>query len=154
MARVVLLTGGNMGDRSRSLATAREMIARRIGRVIGESAVHESAPWGFSADEPFLNQVLVVDTCLKPVEVLNVAQDIEKEMGRHRTAFPAESGNRVYTSRPIDIDILFFDDLILETPRLTIPHPLIAEREFVLVPLREVLPDYIHPLLKKAIREM
>ena len=154
MARVVLLTGGNLGDKTRSLALARETVDLRIGRVICGSAVYESEPWGFSADETFLNQVLVIETDLEPVEVLDAVQDIEKGMGRRQIESPTGDGKRVYESRPIDIDILFFDDLILNTPRLTIPHPLIAEREFVLIPLREILPDYVHPVLKKRIRDL
>ena len=143
-----------MGDKAGFLAQARRMIALRIGRITGESAVYESEPWGFTADERFLNQVLTAETALEPLQVLDEVLQIESTMGRRRKEPVSVAGNRVYESRPIDIDILFFDDLVVDTPRLTIPHPSIAEREFVLIPLREILADYVHPVLKKPIREL
>lgn len=154
MARVVLLTGSNEGDKRRLLEQARASVAARVGEIVDESAVYESEPWGFSADETFLNQVLVAETRLEPLAVLDEVQAIERELGRVRRNAVRTDEKRVYESRPIDIDILFYDREIIDSARLTVPHPLIAQREFVLIPLREVMPDYIHPVLQKAIKDL
>ncbi len=191
MARVVILSGSNRGDKALALARAAEALEKRVGPIVRRSAVYESEPWGFSDPENFLNQVLVIETLLEPIPLLDEIQAIEKALGRMRkrgrgvlgTVAPRglcspahidpENGRvsdpenkcisdlergrgdvGTYESRPIDIDILFYDDLCLSTERLTVPHPLIAEREFVLVPLREVLGDFIHPVCGKPIREL
>lgn len=148
MTRAVLITGGNLGDVASHLARARDCIAREMGRVVAESTVRTTEPWGFCAPEPFLNQVLVVETGLTPEELLSRALSIEADLGRVRTS---ESG---YASRTIDIDILFYGDRVIDTPSLTIPHPLIAQRAFVLDPLCEVMPGFRHPTLGKTIREL
>jgi 2-amino-4-hydroxy-6-hydroxymethyldihydropteridine diphosphokinase len=149
MARVVILTGSNRGDKALALARAAEALEERVGTIVRRSAVHESAPWGFSDPESFLNQVLILETNLQPLEVLDRTQAIEKALGR-----VSKHGRGGYEPRPIDLDILFYDDLCLTTERLTVPHPLIAERQFVLVPLREVMGDFIHPVYGKPIREL
>ena len=148
------MTGSNRGDRAGLLEEARRRIGLRVGAVTQASAVYESEPWGFSDDRLFLNQALAVETELEPTAVLDAVQAIERELGRRRETTPESGGERVYESRPIDIDILFYDDLILRTERLTIPHPLIREREFVLAPLREIMPDYLHPVYRKPVREL
>ena len=178
MARVAILTGSNRGNKAATLERAAEALEERVGTIVCRSGVHESAPWGFSDPENFLNQVLVIETPLEPIPLLNEIQSIEKALGRIRkngrgvlgTVAPrglcspthiepengiaSEADTPRYESRPIDIDILFYDDLRFHDERLTIPHPLIAEREFVLAPLREVMGDYLHPVYGKPIREL
>ena len=154
VAQVVLLLGGNMGERERLLAKAEEWIVRTVGTVVRKSNIYESEPWGFSAPRNFLNRVVVVETTLLPMEVLDRVQDIEKKLGRIRRGKNETCDERIYESRLVDIDILFYDDLILNSERLIIPHPLIAQREFVLVPLREIMGEYVHPVLGKMIRDL
>ena len=148
MPRVVLCTGGNLGDVAGNLARARCELAERIGPETAASVVMVSEPWGFAAENDFLNQILVLDTELAPEEVLDHCQAIESEMGRVR-----EPG-KGYLSRTMDIDILFYGSQTIDTPRLRIPHPQIARRAFVLDPLVTVLPDFVHPTLGKTIRQL
>ena len=149
MARVVLLTGGNVGDVKERLRTAQRLVNARIGAVLRCSHCYGSAPWGFAAEQPFVNQVLVADTDLAPHEVLAEVHRIERELGRNRAAEAVEraaTGQR-YVSRPIDIDILLYDDEVIS-------HPGIAEREFVLTPLCEVLRQRPHPVLGLTMGEL
>lgn len=148
MARAVLLLGGNTGDVKRTLQTAQQLINARIGAVLRCSHRYESAPWGFDAASKFSNQALEVSTDLSPLEVLDAVQRIECELGRNRAAETLEkarTGAR-YVSRPIDIDILFYDDAVIDCERLTVPHPRLAEREFALVPLCEIMRSRKHPV--------
>ncbi len=147
MARAVLITGGNRGEVRSLLDRAKELIEERIGAVTKASAHYESEPWGFEAEQRFWNQVLEVETALEPEELLTATQSIEAELGRDRIregAEKAQSGQH-YASRSMDVDILFYDERVLLTERLTLPHPRIAEREFVLRPLCEILPQKRHP---------
>ena len=141
MARVALLLGGNQGDVKRTLQTAQQLVNSRVGAVLRCSHRYESEPWGFPAAERFSNQALEVSTDLTPHEVLDACQRIERELGRNRAAEAVEkaSSGAVYCSRPIDIDIIFYDDEVIGDERLTVPHPLLAEREFALVPLCEII---------------
>lgn len=169
MARAVLLTGGNLGEVAQTLATARRKLAERAGREVAASKLYESEPWGFEAPERFLNQVLVLDTPLEPEQLLDCCQQIEKEGGRVRPQSQtpvlqnAEGQSdadeptpplRQYSSRSLDIDILFYGDRVIDTPRLQIPHPLLHRRGFVLRPLAEVLPDFVHPILHKMVSQL
>ena len=156
MARVVLLTGGNTGDVKRTLQAAQQLINARVGAVLRCSHRYESKPWGFDAEQHFSNQALEVSTDLQPLEVLEAVQAIEQELGRNRAAEAVEKARTgvAYTSRPIDIDILLYDDEVISTPELTIPHPGIAEREFVLTPLCEVLRQRPHPVLGLTMGEL
>ena len=156
MARVALLLGGNQGDVKRTLQTAQQLVNSRVGAVLRCSHRYESEPWGFPAAERFSNQALEVSTDLTPHEVLDACQRIERELGRNRAAEAVEkaSSGAVYCSRPIDIDILLYDDEVISTPELTIPHPGIAEREFVLTPLCEVLRQRPHPVLGLTMGEL
>ncbi|WP_300749375.1 2-amino-4-hydroxy-6-hydroxymethyldihydropteridine diphosphokinase [uncultured Alistipes sp.] len=156
MARAVLLMGGNLGDVKDRLLCAQQLINSRIGAVLRCSHCYVSAPWGFEAPQPFMNQVVIVSTDHTPQELLAQIHRIERELGRNRASEAVEkaaTGQR-YVSRPIDIDILFYDDAVISTPELTIPHPGIAEREFVLAPLCEVMRDRRHPVLGRTMGEL
>ena len=145
-----------MGDVKERLRAAQALVNSRIGAVLRCSHCYESAPWGFEAERPFANQVLVAATDLTPHEVLAEIHRIERELGRNRAAEAVEkaaTGQR-YVSRPIDVDILFYDDEVIDSPELTIPHPGIAEREFVLTPLCEVLRERRHPVLGLTMGEL
>ena len=148
MERAVLLTGGNLGDVAANLREAARRIAARVGCITARSRVYVSEPWGFEAPERFLNQVLVVETELSPGTLLETVQRIEAELGRERGGAPG------YASRTMDIDILFYGNRVISTPRLTVPHPLLHERMFVLEPLGEVLPALVHPLLGRTVAEL
>ena len=156
MARVVLLTGGNVGDVKERLRTAQRLVNARIGAVLRCSHCYGSAPWGFEAEQPFVNQVLVADTDLAPHEVLAEVHRIERELGRNRAAEAVEraaTGQR-YVSRPIDIDILLYDDLVMDDEDLIIPHVEMHMRDFVLLPLREIAPPKRHPLLHNTVAQL
>ena len=156
MARVVLLTGGNSGDVKRTLQAAQQFVNAKVGAVLRCSHCYGSAPWGFEAEQPFVNQVLVADTDLAPHEVLAEVHRIERELGRNRAAEAVEraaTGQR-YVSRPIDIDILFYDDEVIASERLTVPHPLLSEREFALAPLCEIMRQRRHPVTGQTMEEM
>ncbi|WP_302151749.1 2-amino-4-hydroxy-6-hydroxymethyldihydropteridine diphosphokinase [uncultured Alistipes sp.] len=156
MARVVFLTGGNVGDVKTRLQRAQQLLNERVGAVLRCSHRYESAPWGFDAEERFSNQAIEVSTDLTPHEVLDAIEQIENELGRNRAAEAIErarTGSR-YCSRPIDIDILFYDDEVIHEERLVVPHPLIAEREFALVPLCEIMRTRRHPVTGRTMEEM
>ncbi|MBO7260823.1 MAG: 2-amino-4-hydroxy-6-hydroxymethyldihydropteridine diphosphokinase [Bacteroidaceae bacterium] len=149
MAALYLSLGTNQGDRKKALETAAEYISERIGRIVRLSAVYETEPWGFESSNLFLNQVLCVDTTLNATEILNLTQQIEKIMGRE-----SKSSNGVYSDRVIDIDILLYNDFCIQTDRLTIPHPLMQDRRFVLEPLAEIAANVVHPIIGKTIKEL
>lgn len=138
--------GTNLGDKEQNLRLAVQHIEERIGKVVSLSAFYATAPWGFASDNAFLNAVVCLETSFPPVEILSVTQSIEKEMGRTH-----KSVNGVYSDRVIDIDLLLYDDLILDTPALRLPHPLMQERRFVMEPLAEIAPDVMHPVLGKTL---
>lgn len=125
--------GSNLGDGPHNLDAAVEQLAQRVGEVLYTSAYIESQPWGFASEHSFTNAVTVVRTTLSPIDLLDVTQQIEREMGRTHKHKPGES----YTDRIIDLDILLYDDLHVTSKRLTIPHPLIEARDFVRLPLEE-----------------
>lgn len=138
---VYLHTGSNLGDRFENLELANIQIEQRVGKIIHQSSCYETAAWGIEAQRAFINQALCVQTILSPMELMSEILDIEKEMGRIRLA--------KWTERLIDIDILFFNQAIIhEPPRLVVPHPRISERNFVMIPLAEIAPDFIHPIFK------
>ena len=156
MARVALLLGGNRGDVKRTLQTAQQLINSRVGAVLRCSHRYESEPWGFPAAQRFSNQALEVSTDLSPLEVLDACQGIERELGRNRAAEAIEkaSSGAAYSSRPIDIDIIFYGDEVIDDERLTVPHPLLAEREFALQPLAEIMRRHRHPITGVTVGEM
>lgn len=147
MAEVYLSLGSNENDRLNALVKATELIGNLIGTVKQYSPVIESEPWGFKAEISFYNMVLCVDTRFNPHQVLNKALDIEKSMGRIRKG-------KEYSSRIIDIDILFYDMLQINDHNLIIPHPLLHERMFVLQPLAAIAPQLVHPAFRKSIAEL
>ena len=156
MARVVLLAGGNLGDVKSRLQRAQKLVNERVGAVLRCSHRYESEPWGFAAAGRFSNQAMEISTDLAPEEVLDAVQAIEAELGRDRAAEQREKARSgaAYVSRPIDIDILFYDDLVLASERLTLPHPLLAEREFALVPLCEIMRSRRHPVSGRTMGEL
>ncbi len=146
MNKAYLLIGGNEGDRFLHMQQARTNIELICGQLLLVSSIYETAPWGKTDQPDFLNQVLLINTVFSPEELLKGILSIEEKGGRKRTVKNAP--------RTIDIDILFYNDLILEKPGLTIPHPRIAIRRFVLEPLNEISPEFIHPVFGKTIREL
>ncbi|QDK78096.1 2-amino-4-hydroxy-6-hydroxymethyldihydropteridine diphosphokinase [Spirosoma sp. KCTC 42546] len=142
----ILLLGANLGDRTLTLRRAIDLIAERVGLVVNASGLYETAPWGVTDQPTYLNQVLAVETMLEPEEVLTQTQAIEQELGRIRL--------EKWGARVIDIDILYYDQLIWQTDTLTIPHPYLHQRRFTLVPLAEIAPAFVHPVLKKTTVEL
>ncbi|MCQ1545200.1 2-amino-4-hydroxy-6-hydroxymethyldihydropteridine diphosphokinase [Bacteroides clarus] len=141
--------GTNLGDKEHNLRLAVQKIEERIGKVISLSAFYATAPWGFSSENTFLNAAVCVETFLPPLSVLYLTQEMEREIGRTR-----KSVGGVYSDRLIDIDLLLYDDRVMDTPELKLPHPLMHERRFVMEPLAEIAPDLVHPVLKKKMREL
>ena len=131
-----LSLGSNLGDREDMLRRAITLIEERVGAVQRVSSFIETEPWGFESEHPFLNAAVMVQTTLSPIECLDRTQQIERELGRK-----SKSRDGKYHDRPIDIDLLLYGDQTVSTPRLTIPHPLVQERDFVMIPLREILPS-------------
>ena len=138
--------GANLGNKSDNLLQAVALISERVGRVVCLSRFYETEPWGYDSSNTYLNAALGVETSLSPLEVLSITQAIERELGRQK-----KSMNREYSDRPIDIDILLMDDLVLQTDVLTLPHSLMHERLFVLEPLVEIAPTVIHPVLQQSV---
>ena len=138
-----------MGDKDRIFAQACLLINNRCGEVIQVSAAYESEPWGFDAEEWFLNRVVVVETELAPEALLQQLLDIEKELGRVR--HPEIRG---YTSRTADLDLLYYGTRIIQTDMLTVPHPRLHLRRFALVPMCEVAPALVHPVFELTQEEL
>lgn len=138
MHQVYFSLGTNLGDKQANLKMAVNEITKRVGEVTSLSAFYTTEPWGFTSENTFLNAVCCVNTSYSPMEVLRITQDIERSLGRLK-----KSINGTYSDRMIDIDILLYDDLQMKTTELTIPHPLMWERDFVMIPLKEIAPDII-----------
>ena len=147
--KIVLAFGSNLGDREEYILAAYRLLEEELGELIKKSSFIETSPWGFESENSFINSVAEFETKKTPFEALEICNKIEKELGRERN--PEYIG---YQNRTIDIDILFYEDIVLDSPTLKIPHPLIAERDFVLIPLKEILPNLIHPVLKKEIKDI
>ena len=144
--KVYFSLGSNMGMKASNLANAKSLLSKYIGPVISESKLYESEPWGNEDQASFINQCIICETSLSCVDILELTQRIENQLGKNKKGH--------WGPRFIDIDILFYDDHIIDSNDLVVPHPLLHERNFVLEPLNEIAPDLIHPILKKGIKEL
>ena len=148
MAIAYLGLGTNVGNKRRNMITAAALLAERVGDILALSGFYETEPWGFESENFFLNAAVKLKTSFSPLEVMRITQQIEKELGR------TEKSNGVYHDRIIDIDILLYGDEVLQIPELTLPHPLMHERKFVMDPLAEIAPFVVHPVLKERIIDL
>ena len=146
MNKVTLLLGCNIGERLLNLEKAEQEISVLLGKIIQRSSVYETAPWGNTSQGNFLNSVIVIESFYSANEIMTKIIFIEEAMGRVRT--------KKWEARVIDIDILFFNDEIISTENLTVPHPGLHLRKFTLIPLVELMPSFIHPVFKKTVTEL
>lgn len=147
MATLYLLLGANLEDPKKQLAAAVQAIQEQIGKIVQQSSIYITESWGTEEKQPdYLNQVLAVQSEWSAQEVLQKTQHIEEKLGRVR--------HKKWEARVIDIDILFYEDAIIDLPNLKIPHPLFQERNFAMVPMNEIAPNYIHPVFNKNITEL
>ncbi len=147
MAHAYVLLGGNLNDRFLNIRMATQALELLVGSVVDASAIYETEAWGMSGPA-FLNQALHLQTDLEPMELLEAILGIEQQLGRNRDAVEG------YQNRTMDIDLLLFDDLVLDSPELIVPHPRMAERAFVLKPLAEIAGDVPHPETGITIKTM
>lgn len=146
MNTIYLLLGSNMNDPEKQLSIAKKEINGQLGHITRESKLYQTAAWGNTKQSDFLNQVIIVHSRMKAADCIEKTMLIETEMGRVRTEKNAP--------RLIDIDILYFNKDVIHTQLLTVPHPEIENRRFVLIPLDEISPNFIHPILKKSNHEL
>ncbi|MFV0546305.1 MAG: 2-amino-4-hydroxy-6-hydroxymethyldihydropteridine diphosphokinase [Bacteroides sp.] len=149
MSTLYLSLGTNLGDKANNLGQAIHEIEQQIGKVLSQSAFYVTAPWGFESTHSFLNAALCVETSLSPHDVLRQTQLIEKQLGRLHKSVDGK-----YSDRLIDIDLLLYDDLILNEEELKLPHPLMTERLFVMEPLAEIAPQVVHPVLQETLKKL
>lgn len=145
MTKIFLALGSNLGDKKQHIEEALELLKKQI-KDIKVAKFYETKPQYYEEQNTFINTVIVGLTNLNPKELLHFIKDVEKEIGRKKRFH--------FGPREIDIDILFYDDLIYKEENLVIPHPLLQEREFVLKPLMDLEPDFVHPVLKKTVKEL
>lgn len=137
-----------MGNKRGNLITAAALLAERVGDILALSTIYETEPWGFESNNTFLNAALIQITKLTPLELLDATRLIEIEMGR------IQKSDEGYQDRIIDIDILLYDNEIMQTPRLTLPHPMMHKRLFVMEPMAEIAPEMVHPIFNKTMEEL
>lgn len=147
MHEIFLLIGGNLGNRLLNISKAIVSINKQIGKITQRSGIYETEPWGFDHEKPFYNMVVVCESALTPREVLSSIHSIEHKLGRVRNL-------KGYEGRIIDIDILFYNHLIMKEPDLIIPHPELHKRLFTLIPLMEINAGFIHPAFNKSIKSL
>lgn len=140
--------GSNLEDREGNLWAADLRVSLDVGLVTARSAIVESEPWGYESDNAFLNMAIAVEALGEPLEVLDALQAIERELNGGRSHRDADGG---YLDRLIDIDIMAIDDLVIDTPRLTVPHPRLMQRDFFRLPMAEIAPDWCHPVTGEAL---
>lgn len=145
MIRVFLGIGTNLGDRERNLQEVRAVLSQKLV-ILEESSIYQTDPWGYLDQPAFLNQVIEAQTDLSSLNLLGFLKDTEKLLGRQ--------ANFRYGPRLIDLDILFYGNRIIQTPRLQVPHPRLTQRAFVLVPLSEIAPEFVHPQSKQTITQL
>ncbi len=143
MEEIYLGLGSNIGDRKKHITQAINKIETHIGPCLQQSSLYKTAAWGKTNQSYFINQVIQISTSKAPIDILDGILDIERQLGRVR--------KEKWGERTIDIDLLFYGSEIVELPRLLVPHPFIAERRFVLAPLYEIAPDFIHPIFERSI---
>lgn len=148
-SELFLSVGTNLGNRQLNIDTALNLLGQRIGTVLMKSSIFETEPWGFSSDNMFYNIAVKIETELQVSQILVETKLIEKEMGRK-----SKSVCENYCDRIIDLDLIFFDNLIINTQELCLPHPKMAERLFVLQPMAEIAPNMTHPVLHKTIKQL
>ena len=141
-----ILLGANIGDRLHTFNQARPLLSERVGPILRQSAIYETAPWGVTDQPSYLNQVLQVSTNLAPEAVLTQTQAIEQQLGRVRL--------EKWGARLIDIDLLYYGSVTQQTNFLTLPHPLLHQRRFTLIPLAELAPDFVHPVLHETNQQL
>lgn len=146
MDETILLLGSNLGDTKKHISAAIELISKKIAKVKLVSCLYQTAAWGKTDQPDFINQAVVLDTNIEPKKLLQNILVIEKKLGRHRS--------EKWGSRIIDIDILFLGNQIIRQEDLTIPHPFLHKRRFTLMPLLEVRPDFVHPVLKETMTQL
>ncbi len=149
MKTLYIALGSNMGDREQLIRRAIQLMAARVGRCVAVSSMYETAPWGFVSPNTFLNAAACLETTLEAEQILDETERIERELGRMY-----KSVGGAYADRPIDIDLLALGDEVVENPRLTLPHPHMTERRFVMEPLCEIAPEVVHPTMKMSYREL
>lgn len=147
--KITLGFGSNLGDRKEIILQAYTLLEEKLGKKTQESTMIETKAWGFESENLFLNSVAVFETDKTPRESLVICNEIEAMLGRKRNP-----NATTYENRPIDIDILFYENEIINESDLKIPHPLISQRDFVLIPLKELMPNFIHPALNKKVKEL
>ena len=146
MQKILLHLGSNQGWRNQNLRQARLLLQAQLGEELLASACYETSAWGLEDQPDFLNQACLYQTSLSPSQALNTVLQIEKQLGRVR--------HRKWDQRLIDIDLIFYADEVINTPELSLPHPWMQERRFVLIPLAEIVPAWVHPVLGKTVKQL
>lgn len=149
MAEITILLGANREDPHATFDKATTLIEDRIGPILASSRDHWTEPWGFQDSRLFLNRAILVGTTMPPEKVMGKLLAIELELGRVRP-----SGGHAFTSRPIDLDILFVEEEVIERPGLTVPHPRVHQRVFALSPAADIVPGLVHPLLRRSVLDL